>query len=645
MKFEKIELNSESKKEKKKPLLPKLRLKRPAGRKIAVIGGILGLFFILLLIFLVLPIYQIYAQALETQKQAEITYSAVKNQDIKLAKDELAQMQDELKKLEARVDKIGWVGYLPVMGNYQKDLKHGLTAGLAGVEGVQIAVEAIEPYSDLLGLEGGSSFVEKSTEERLETGITTLDKITPKLGDIAAKLEIVKTEIDAIDPNRYPENIRGKEVRTKLVMLKDQIDKLAGLFIDSRSFLEAFPELVGARDPKVYLVLFQNDKELRPTGGFITAYAYFRLDKGKFEVIKSDDIYNMDNARSKKIGAPDEILKYHEQVYYFYLRDSNLSPDFKISMQQFEELYEDVWDKQVIDGIIAVDTHVLVEAMKILGPIPAYGTTFTTEPDDRCGGCPQVVYELEEYADQRVNYARGNRKDIIGVLLLQIMQKALGVSPGQFWGKLFQMGLDEIQEKHILAYFHDSDAQKGAETLNFAGRIKEYDGDYLHINDTNFAGAKSNMFTNHTIVQDIEAGDDGLITKTLTLKYKNTEPGSPGCNLERGGLCLNGLLRNWLRVYVPKGSKLMEFKGSKTEPVIKEDLDRTVFEGFFEVRPEGQAQVQITYQLPFKFEGEKYNILIQKQPGTEGHEYVVNYKGSEVANFRLVTDKEITFEL
>lgn len=645
MRFEKIDIGIQAQKNSQKRKLPGFKLWRPKGKKVAVVIGVFGLFVVLSLIFLVLPLYQIYVQSLETKKQSVATYAAVKSQDINLAKEELTKMKDELQKLDTRVNKIGWIGYFPVLGNYQRDLNHGMTASIAGVEAAQIAVNAIEPYGDLLGFEGGSSFVEKSTEERLQTALTTLDKITPKLGDIAEKLDIVKTEIDAIDPNRYPEEIRGQKIREKLIMVQDQIDKTAGLFIDSRPFLEVFPELVGAKEPKIYLVLFQNDKELRPTGGFITAYAYFKLDKGKMEVIKSDDIYNLDNARSKKIGAPDEILKYHKQVYYFNLRDSNLSPDFKVSMQQFEKLYRDVRDKQEIDGIVAVDTNVLVEVIKILGPIPAYGTTFTTEPDERCGGCPQVVYALEEYSDRRVGHIRESRKDIIGVLLLQIMQKALGVSPGQYWGKLFQMGLDEIQQKHILAYFHDADAQKGAEALSFAGRIKEYDRDYLHINDTNFAGAKSNMFTDHTVVQDIEVSDDGSVTKTLTLTYKNTEPGSPGCNRERGGLCLNGLLRNWLRIYVPKGSELMDFKGSKTEPVIKEDLGKTVFEGFFEVRPEGQAQVKLTYKLPFKIEGGEYSMLMQKQPGTEGHEYIINYKGKEVEKLKLTTDKEVTFKL
>ena len=655
MEFKKIELNNGpqvqaatktqdlgSSKRRIKVRFPKLKFGKKTGIILVALVGIPLILLVVLGVAVGIPARQIYADAKTAQDQLQVTNVAIKTQNLKNAKESLKVSKDKLIVLNTSVSKLDWFGSLPVVGAYQKDLKSLVTAGIAGVEGGQIAVEAIEPYADLLGLEEGASFVNKSTEDRLQTAVTTIGKLSPALDEIAGKLTIVRDEIGSIDPNRYPEKFKDQELRVKVVNAKAQVNDLADLFIDAKPFLTALPDLMGADEAKTYLFLFQNDKELRPTGGFITAYAYFRMHKGKIEVIRSDDIYNLDNARRKKVAAPEEILKYHKEVYELTLRDSNLSPDFKESMLLFEELYSDVSGNLEIDGIFALDTHMLVESMKILGPINAYGTTFTTEPDDRCGGCPQVVYELEEYADKRVGYIRENRKDIIGVLMSQIMQKALGVSPGQYWGRLFQMALDEVEQKHFIAYFHDEDAQAGAEALNFAGRIKDFDGDYLHINDTNFAGAKSNLFTNHTVEQEIDIAKDGTVTKTLILSYKNTEPGSPGCNLERGGLCLNGLLRNWIRIYTPEGSQLLDFKGSETDPVEKDELGKTVFEGFFTVRPEGQAQLKVSYKLPFKVNSnEDYNMLIQKQAGTEGHKYTIKLKGRTVEEFDLITDKEL----
>ena len=615
--------------------------KFPARKKGFLIGFLIV--FLLFLIFGVfLPIKTVYARALETLKEAKKLTHAFKLQDIEGAKKGVEQTKQALEKTESGFKTLFWLKFIPFIGNYYRDGEHLIKAGVHGLDAADLAIIAVSPHADLLGFKGDSPFVEKSTDERIQTAVLAFDKIIPELSKIAQNLENVKNEIEPINPQRYPEKIGQTEIKNKIKTFKEIADQYLSMFIDAQPLMELLPELLGEPEPKTYLVLFQNDKELRPTGGFITAYAVFEFDKGKMKVLRSDDIYKLDEAKTKKFGAPPEILKYHKGVYYFNLRDSNLSPDFFVSMEKFEELYDVVSGKAEIDGIIAVDTHVLVEVLKVLGSIEVYGREFSSEEDKRCD-CPKVVYELEDYATRPVGYVRENRKDVIGALLYEIMQKALGVSPGQYWGRLFQVGLDEFKEKHILAYFHDQQAQKGIEALNFAGRIKDYEEDYLHINDTNFAGAKSNMFTEHFITQEIKVQDDGEVIKTITIDYKNPAPAS-NCDLESGELCLNGLLRNWLRIYAPQGSELLEFKGSEMEVVVKEDLGKTVFEGFLVIKPLGSAQVVVKYKLPFKVEkGKEYKLYIQKQPGTEGHEYKILMNGREVEKFNLTTDRE--FEL
>ncbi|GIV45004.1 MAG: hypothetical protein KatS3mg035_2127 [Bacteroidia bacterium] len=69
-------------------------------------------------------------------------------------------------------------------------------------------------------------------------------------------------------------------------------DQGVELVNEARPLIKVLPSLLGESEPKKYLVLFQNDKELRPTGGFITAYAIFTLDKGIIKLERQDDIYN-----------------------------------------------------------------------------------------------------------------------------------------------------------------------------------------------------------------------------------------------------------------------------------------------------------------------------------------------------------------
>ncbi|MEK7166255.1 MAG: DUF4012 domain-containing protein [Patescibacteria group bacterium] len=642
--------------------VPQTILKPPKQKKL----GRIGLIILILAIFIagvvtwgaILPVKAVYTKV---QKLAQISRElgeSLKNQNLEEAKIKLPEVQKELVSTKTLWDSIWLFKLFPFLNVYHNDGRHALEAAGYGLDAVDIAITTIEPYADLLGLKAGSSFVTGSADDRIQVAVKTLDKVTPKITEIGDKIKLLKSEVDAIDPGRYPEELQGKKIRQRLIDGKNLLNETTGLFLNAQPLLEVLPQILGTPKSKRYIVLFQNDKELRPTGGFITAYANFRIESGKMLVEKSDDIYELDGQIKTKRQAPPEILNFHKGVYYFNIRDSNLYPDFKKSMEQFIELYPNKpFD---FDGIIAVDTHVLVEALKILGEFNIAGRKFNAETDPRCD-CPRVIYELEDYATRPVAYVRETRKDILGALLLEIMKKALGVSPSQYWGQLFQMGLKEINEKHIVAYMVDEKTQKGVESLNMGGRIANgvevlgykdaQNWDYLHINDSNMAGAKSNLFVKHFVREDYKVETDGSIIKTITIDYKN--PVSPSdCNLERGNLCLNGILRNWVRIYVPIGSELMENKGSQSpkdesaqDLKTYEDLGKTVFEGFVTVRPLGSAQLTFKYRLPFKKEGNKLTTLYQKQPGTDGHEYSIMVNGKQKDKFALMTDKVLTISL
>jgi hypothetical protein len=103
---------------------------------------------------------------------------------------------------------------------------------------------------------------------------------------------------------------------------------------------------------------------------------------------------------------------------------------------------------------------------------------------------------------------------------------------------------------------------------------------------------------------------------------------------------LNATLRNWVRVYAPKGSKLIDFKGSKTKVQTYEDLDKTVFEGFLEVTPLGKAEVDVTYTLPASITEKNYSLLIQKQPGEQTEELEVIKGGTSLYKGLFDKDKE-----
>lgn len=609
-----------------------------------LIGGIAAVVVLFLIFGVILPTIKLAKSAKVTYAQAKIMAAAVKQQNIALASDELAKTKAALAETQKDMRVLGYLHFIPVANFYYNDADHLLKAGNEGLDTAEIVIDSLKPYADVLGLKGQGSFATGSAEDRIKTAVLTMGKITPRIDDISASLVKIKSEIDQVNPNHYPEFLFGKKIKTQLTQLKSLTDDGVTFVDQARPLIKVLPSLLGESDEKKYLVLFQNDKELRPTGGFITAYAIFNLDKGVIKLDQSEDIYTLDASIPNKPKAPAPILKYLPKVYTFNLRDSNLSPDFIESMKTFRSMYDDASLKVPVDGIIAIDTHVLVDTIKILdNQITVDGQTFTTNNDPRCD-CAQVIYELENNISRPVGYIKTDRKGLLGDMLQALMSKALSSSPKVYWGPLFQSMLTMTHQKHIMFDLDDQDAQSGIVALGAAGKIAPFDGDYLAINEANFGGDKANLFVEQAVENSYEVKNDGTIVKTVTINWKNTHAPSD-CNLERGGLCLNSDFRDWFRIYVPKGSKMLSSQGSEVKMTTYEDLGKTVFDGFLTVRPRGAATLTISYQLPFKVSGHQLPVLIQKQPGTTGPAYTVKVNDRTVDKFDLLTDKQLKVKL
>lgn len=595
-----------------------------------------GLIFLAVLLvlgyfFIFRPVANIKAKANIVIASAKEMKSIFKKNDIELLKTKLNDFSNKYENLEKASKSIYWASFIP----YVSDLKNGLTAGHYLLNAGKETVTTIEPYADLIGFKKGEqSFSEKSAEDRLQTAVLTLDKMVKKIDPIAEDLDQAGKSIAKINPNRYPKKLGKLVLREQITNLQNQFEGMTELFVNAKPLIKKLPEILGSKEEKTYLILYQNDKERRATGGFLTFYAIFKIRNGKMAIYRSDDIYSLDATIANHPTAPQEIITYHKGVSKFYLRDSNLSPDFVESVKLFESLYQKSGAKVEYDGLIAMDSKILVDMLTIFGDVNVSGINFSAKMDSRCD-CPEAIYTLFDLVDRPVGYVKENRKGILGDLMYKLFYNAIGFSPSKYWGTLMQAMFKNLDEKHILVYFKDKETQNSLEQLNFAGRIKDYSGDYLHINNVNFAGAKSNMF----VSESIESKTNGL-DREVTITFKNPYPPSD-CNLERGGLCLNATLRNWIRFYVPKGSKLVTLKGSTKKTQTYDELGKTVFEGYLEIVPKGQGTVIVQYTLPSNIDTNNYSLMVQKQSGVEEQKLKVSKNNKTLFEGPLRTDKVI----
>lgn len=581
-----------------------------------------------------------YQKAIGLQPHVESLKGNLESQDLVHLKENLVKLHDDIASLKDDYQSFRAIGALPVASSYFRDGQHVLTAAVAGVEAAQVLTDAIEPYADILGFQGSGSFTGGTAEDRIITILQTLDKITPELDDVAGRLTIVDQELQLVDESRYPFTVQGKYLPEEMKQVKEVVDAVTKGVTDAKPALTLLPKLAGMDGERKYLVIFHNDGELRGTGGFMTAYAVLRVEKGRIYPEQSSDIYDLDARFKDRLQPPDSIKKYLKGITYWHLRDMNISPDFKENMDLLTSYSQKVPGFPKIDGVIGVDTNVLVDVLKLFGfvDVPGFGK-FTAENDPRCD-CPQVVYQLELIADRPVATLVENRKGVMGPLMRELIVKAYD-APTAWWDDLLKIVGENVAGKHIVFYFPDEEFQAAAEKLNAAGRVADTTDDYLMITDVNFGGAKANFFVTQSVTSQLAIDADGTLTRTLTIEYDNPAPAS-NCNLEAGQLCLNAPMPNYVRIYVPKGSELVESVGLDDAAVVKEELGRTVFEGFVKVNPQSTTKTIYTYALPWKQSDAPKEIVVQKQVGKDSSHYKVESL-HDVHEFDLDTDRTFPF--
>ncbi len=589
----------------------------------------LGVFLVLLLVggyfFIVRPGLRVYADVKDVRYQTKLLKDGVLLQDLTKMERDLTGFDELVGRIQEDVKSFSWAKPLPFVGNYYEDVEHILRAAHHGVAAGNILIETIRPFADVLGFKTDGTEAFLDAERKIEGLVKVMPEIAPRLDEVAAEFAVIRQELETVDPSRYPKSFRGQPIRSLLADAKQTMSTVEESMPDIKELLGVLPGVMGDPNRKTYLILFQNDKELRSTGGFLTAYALMTIEGGKVVNVQSDDMYKLDERIAEEV-PPTPVLAQYLKVKESFIRDSNLSPDFYESSKKFEWFLAKVPDFPRIDGIIAIDTYLVRDILEVLGPVglAGYEEEFSAE---------NVVYQLELYANLLGRHVAG-RKDLLGALMDAMMEKAFN-APREQWKPLFETGLNLVEEKHILLYLHEPKAQQLAEKYNYAGRLQEFDGDYLHVNDTNFAGAKANLYIQETVTQDYRVAKDGTVTKTVTVNLENPEPNDGW---------LNGTYYDWMRIYLPKGSKLVD-SSAWQEVRASEDLGKTVFETYTYCYPQNSNSVSVTYELPFKVQkGQSFQTLVQKQPGTDAHLYKVVVNGKQVEEFRLRADKELNIQ-
>lgn len=149
------------------------------------------------------------------------------------------------------------------------------------------------------------------------------------------------------------------------------VDQAAPSLTLVQKYLPSLLAAAGGDGPKTYLVLFQNNAEIRATGGNPAASSVMVVDNGRIELKEQSDsmaFYAAGQAGRSALDLPESTLALYPDTFTRYSQDFTFTPDFPTTARLFESLW-DRTDGSQFDGVISIDPVVLAHMLEVLGPV------------------------------------------------------------------------------------------------------------------------------------------------------------------------------------------------------------------------------------------------------------------------------------
>ena len=529
--------------------------------------------------------------------------------------------------LQSQVAPFFWtgrlMGWLPVYGgdlSSANDLL-GLAAGLliAGDEGFQAA----EPLLASLPTEDQSLSI-SAVLEMLVMAQPRFKLAESALADALAYR--AKIDVERLSPKTRP--------------LLEQIDPYLPLFQDGMDLLNAIPKIMGAAEfgPQTYLIILQNEDELRATGGFITAVATVTIDQGEIIAFKVEDSYAADDLSKIYPRAPWQVQEYMV-LGYLLLRDSNWSPDFRVSARWMEHLYA-YYSAHSVDGVIAIDQEVIRSLLAVVGPLEIEGA-----PDPITA--KNVVTFMRSSKDQ-FGDGSAQRKAFMGLLAMALLEK-IQAGTDVSWQALGRVIIRALDERHIQVQMDEPAIAALLAARGWDGAVKPGQGDFLMVVDSNLGFNKVNAAAQTEIEYQVDISKPVAPSARLTLVHRNPTKGDAPClpgpnQVDRDYVELIARCYwDYVRVYTLADTNLLAASphytprnwmlAGRAVPRRVDILDNT---GVVEENPEGiqtygtllvvpqseERQTRFDFELPpgvvtAEAEGTwRYQLYVRKQAGT-----------------------------
>jgi hypothetical protein len=408
-----------------------------------------------------------------------------------------------------------------------------------------------------------------------------------------------------------------------------------------RAMIQDEDRVFGVHKPARYLLLFLNNKELRPGGGFIGSYAVLTIQYYTLLDVEIQDVYTADGQLKVHIDPHPAVTKYLQQPDGF-LRDSNFSADFPTDAESAKRYLDQSLGVRNFEGVIGITTTALEYA------VGAYEKVYL--PDFRETVTQSNVYAKTQEHVEKDFFPGSQAKKTFLTSLANTMRITYDTVPGN---NLFQAFQNSLNQKHIVATVNAPHVAAVLRDQGWDGLQWQPTFDYVMPVEANVGVNKSNYYVKRRMDMTSDLRDPKKPKRTVKMTYENSK---------RQGTNPKDTYKMFFQLYLPPNVTVEESTVDGKQPTdydVKDEHGYRIVSMLVEVPPLKSRSIAVKYYSDEpNSKGDTYDLRLQKQIGVDqtevSHTYIRPKKDTSAIGtmpqaqssqtFSLLNDKTLHYE-
>lgn len=308
--------------------------------------------------------YQVNRHLNAAVSAATAVKNAVQSGDSDRVQRELTSLQQASAAAEERTSGVTWsvLTALPALGDDAEGIRAtSQVLDHLAADGVAPLIEVSDRMEELLPRNGA---VDLATVRALQEPIATAQ----------AAFADADQRLAAQDDSGFVHRFRSK-----FTELRRQVTQADSAMSAARTTADLLPDALGAAEPRNYLLVFQNNAEIRATGGLPGALSELRAADGKVEVVRQTTATALTPVPQPvlPLTAPEREL--YTDALGRYFGDTTFTPDVARNSELMQAWWQREFPQSSIDGVILLDTVSLSYVLEATGPITVQGVRLTSD--------------------------------------------------------------------------------------------------------------------------------------------------------------------------------------------------------------------------------------------------------------------------